>query len=221
MNTAVIYDSHMKYDGTQYYSAASSVLTIGSYGDKDTPAFGQNKLTLFDTFPKKKFDVIAGDVIEIDMVNSKRSGIDAMLSSGNVVGGLSASHENVETQKIKLVQFKVSESNMIEVVNGSPKHRRHFSERGRDGRVVHEIFVISSWREAELLTSPLGFVVTSTSDGFNFAMNGRVGSGTGEVITVKAGTTGFYSLMRPKWKRGKDGAADTVKDFEIDEWGAA
>jgi len=46
MSLVVVEDNHITYISTKYFVANAQTVSIGGYGEKATPIFGQNKLAI-------------------------------------------------------------------------------------------------------------------------------------------------------------------------------
>ena len=51
MAKIVVKPNHISYNGMRYFTANAQTVSIGSYGEKATPVFGQNKLEVKGHFP--------------------------------------------------------------------------------------------------------------------------------------------------------------------------
>lgn len=219
MSLVVIKDNHIKFMGTNYFVANAQTVTIGAYGEKATPIFGQNKLEVAATIPAPKLDGkvrIAGP-FEIDVERSSKSDFTKAVGASFKVIGFNGSqsvvYEELTRKRLKLVQLFVLENHMKDAVNASPKVLSNLDRFGKDARIAHQVFVVmeasfatsfTSGTKTDITANAAGIVTVSVSGGTTVEGKDR--------LVLNPGTVLAYSLLKLDWSKGK------IKDVDVDEW---
>jgi hypothetical protein len=197
-------------------------MTLGSYGEKATPIFGQNKLEPMDHIPAPKLDgkIRKFPPIAIDTEKSSKSNFtgiaDASLKPIGAKGGsLSAIYEDLSENRLKLVRLRVEPEDMEREVNNSPKVLERLREYGSDARIVHELFVITEAAFADSFTGGVKFDVSVDAlDMLSIKASGGTTVRGKDTIVLAPGTCLAYLLLKPDWNKGKT----QIEKFVVDEW---
>lgn len=221
MSLAVIKDNHIKFMGTNYFVANAQTVSIGSYGEKATPVFGQNKLEVAARIPAPKLDgkiKIAGP-FDIDVSQSSKSDfIKAGGASIKVIGFNGSQndiYEELTRKRLKLVQLYVLEEDTKAAANDSPKALNNLERYGNDARIAHQLFVVmeasfatsfTSGTMSEVSADALGIITITTSGGAT--VKGK------DKVTLAPGTDLAYLLLKLDWNKGKT----QLEDVDVDEW---
>lgn len=222
MSLVSIKDNHIKFMGTNYFVANAQTVSIGSYGEKATPVFGQNKLEVKARIPAPKLDGkirIAGP-FDIDVAQSSRSDFIKAGGASITVIGFSGSqndiYEELTRKRLKLVQLFVEEEAMRKAANDSPRALENLDSYGGDARIAHQLFVImeasfatsfTSGSKSEVSANALGIITITTSGGST--VRGK------DTLTLAPGTGLAYLLLKLDWNKGKTRIDKTI----VDEWG--
>ncbi len=219
MSLVVIKDNHIKFMGTNYFVANAQKVTIGAYGEKATPIFGQNKLEVAAHVPAPKLDgkvKIAGP-FDIDVTRSSKSDFTTAVGASIKVVGFNGSqnevYEELTRKRLKLVQLFVDEIPMMNAVNASPKVLANLDRFGKDARVAHELFVVMEASFATSFTSGTKSEITADAAGIvTVAVSGGKTVKGKDRLTLYPGMGLAYLLLKLDWKQGK------IKDVDVDEW---
>jgi hypothetical protein len=213
--------NHMTYNGMRYFTANAQTVSIGSYGEKATPVFGQNKLEVKGHFPAPglKGKIRTAPPIELDTTNSTKadftSTFSAIFHAIGFSGSVGVIYDNLVNSHLKLVELWVEENDMRSWINGAPKHRTNLANDGSDARVAHRVFVVMEASYADSFTSGANFEVTADAAGI-FSINasgGGVVSGKSK-LTLGPGTVWSYLLLKVDWNSDRT----WVEDTDVDEW---
>jgi hypothetical protein len=103
MSLAVFKENHLTVFGTRYFVANAPLVTIGSYGEKATHIFGQNKLEVAGHIAAWNLDGKIGTVppITLDSTNSKKSDFTSAVQVGLKVFGFTGSVSTVYDELVK------------------------------------------------------------------------------------------------------------------------
>jgi hypothetical protein len=221
MSLAVIKDNHITIFGTKYFVGNAQTVSVGSYGPKATPVFGQNKLEVKDHVPapKLKGKIRTVPPIGIDSTQSSKNDFTAAVSGTLKVIGFNGSQSEVYdalvNNHLKLVQLFVEEEEMKKAVNDSPNVLDDLQRYGGDARVAHQLFVVMEATMASSFTSSKNFDVSADAAGILSitASNGAAVS-NGTKITLSPGTGLAYLLLKPDWNKNET----QLVDVHSDEW---
>jgi hypothetical protein len=221
MSLAVIKDNHLTFMGTKYFVANAQTVSIGSYGEKATPVFGQNKLEVKSHIPPPKLDgkITTLPPIGIDTTQSSKGDFTTAVSGSLKVIGFSGSestvYDKLASSQLKLVQLIVEEIAMKEAANNSPKVLDNLEKFGGDARIAHQLFVIMEATFATSFTGATSYAVSADALGVVSikASGGAAVSGKDE-ITLSAGTGFAYLLLKLDWNKDRT----KIEDTTADEW---
>lgn len=221
MSLAIIKDNHIELFGTKYFVANAQLVSIGSYGPKATPVFGQNKLEVKDHIPAPKFKSKIKTVppISIDTTKSSKADFTSMITGSVKVVGFSGSesavYDELANKKLKLIQLFVEDNVIKDAVNNSPKVIDDLVSYGGDARVASSLIVIAEATFADSFTSGSSFDVSADALGIISieASGGSTVSGKTK-ITLSSGTGIGYLLLKMDWNKNKTAVETTI----VDEW---
>jgi hypothetical protein len=209
---AVVKDSHLTFNGIQYFRASSESLTIGTYGEKRTPITKPNYLEAQADLPAPKLVVTSATIVGIDFTNSTSVDVKLHLkpASSGYSGSADVAYNELKSGALKLVKFEMRLDAVKQAFNGAPTALNNLRSYGNDARAVHQIFVVLKATEATTVTTASSF--TFSKD--NNTLKVTVGTSNATVVTFSAGTTYAYLLANPDWDRGKD----VIEKFTDDQW---
>jgi len=211
MALAVVHDNHLSFAGVDYFRGNAPSVSIGDYGEKKTPLFGQNYLAVQDNIPSSKLIVKAVTEVEIDTTKSLAADIKLNLKvAGPFSGGAEAAYEGLKSKTLKLMKFDMYLGDVKEAVNKSPGVLDNLASYGSDARVAHQIFVVMTAKEASAFKA--GGTVTFSMQSGKLKAKGGIGGST--EIELSADTTYAYLLCKPDWNKGKTSA----DKFTDDQW---
>lgn len=221
MSLAVIKDNHITFMGTKYFVANAQTVSIGSYGEKATPVFGQNKLEVKSHIPPPKLDgkIKTLPPVSIDTTQSSKSDFTTAVSGSLKVIGFSGSesavYDNLASSHLKLVQLFVEEIPMKDAANKSPKVLDNLESFGGDARIAHQLFVIMEAAFASSFTGATSYDVSADALGIvSIKANGGTSVSGKDEITLSAGTGLAYLLLKLDWNKDKT----KIEDTSVDEW---
>ncbi len=221
MSLAVVKDNHITFMGTKYFVANAQTVSMGSYGEKATPIFGQNKLEVKAHVPAPKLDGKVKTVppFGIETSGAAKSNFQAAVSASLKVIGLNGSvgsiYDGLAKKSLKLVQLYVEEEAMRKALNDSPKALNNLKNYGKDARVVHQILVVMEAEFATSFTSATSYDASVDALGILSiqASGGKTVKGK-DKITLSPGTCLAYLLLKLDWNKGKTKVEKTI----VDEW---
>ena len=221
MSKVAVKSNHMTYNGMRYFTANAQTVSIGAYGEKATPIFGQNKLEVKGHFPAPglKGRIRTAPPIELDTSNSTKADFTSAFSAVFHAIGFNASvgviYDNLVNSHLKLVELWVEENGMKDWINGAAKHRTNLANDGSDGRVAHRIFVVMEASYAESFTAGTNFEVTADAAGiFSINATGSLVVSGKSKLTLGPGTVWSYLLLKMDWNSDRT----WVNDTDVDEW---
>lgn len=219
---------HFKFGGVKYFRGKAENVRLGSFGEKKTPITGINYLSIEHTLTGSNVAKLRPRVATVASINwAKYSRRDVEIGGSLRYfkrGGSAAvtgSHASARKANLKLVKIIVNEGPLKNVLNSTASNtRKYLKKEGRDGRIVHEVWVVMEAQLANHFASAgsLSVRASGSSGGVQLRARAKVSARRykTESITISAGTTFAYMLMKvKKWNRGKS----RILDMEDDNWG--
>ncbi len=211
--------NHLTFGSVNYFRAGADRVTLGAYGEKKSPVFQGNYLEVQYCLPDKKLDgkISKATIAEIDTARSNRGEVEADVQGLKVVNtGARITYGGFTGNKLKLVHLVIPAGPIKDAANDSPRALDRLRSYGADARIAHEIFVVMQASTAKAFTASASFDVEAyTGAGIVVAGRGAAGTGTITRVTLSAGTTYAYLLVKLKWKRGKT----EIEKCTDDQWG--
>jgi hypothetical protein len=221
MSLAVFKDNHFTLMGTKYFVANAQTVSVGSYGQKATPVFGQNKLEVKDHIPAPKLDGKIKQVAPalLDSVSSKKSdftsAVGATLKVFGFNGSVSTIYDELAKNHLKFVQFWMEENSIKDAANGSPKVLDDLRLYGGSARIAHQLIVIMEASWATSFTGATNYDFSADAAGIiSIQASGGAAVSGKDHITLSAGTGIAYLLLKLDWANGKNSIVNT----HVDEW---
>lgn len=206
--------NHITLFGKKYFRGNSPSVTLGAYGEKKTPVFGQNYLEVQDTMPAPKIDAAPVDkatTVEIDYSKSSKGDIEAFVKGILPVDGAGeVTYDKLKTAQLKLVYLVIHVGDLKTQVNSAGKVLDNLRSYGNDARVCHEILVAMKAETADTFASAGSIQVTKAGTGLSLTASGKKSA----TVTVSSGTTFAYLLAKADWENNKD----KIKKFTDDQW---
>ena len=221
MSLAVIKDNHITLAGSHFFTGNAPTVSIGSYGEKATPVFGQNKLEVKGHIPALRLQGKVRTVppIDLDISRSSKADFTGMVSASLKVIGFSGSagavYESLADKHLKLVQLWVEEEGMKSAANQSPRVLDNLAGYGGDARIAHQVLIVMEATLAKSFAAAAHFDVSADAAGI-VSINGTGGGAVsgGTRVTLSPNTCIAYLLLKLDWNRNKS-AIDSTK---VDEW---
>lgn len=207
-----VFESHLTYGGVKYFRGKAESIMIGDQGDKQTPLFGANYLSVQDHLPVKKIKIKQAVITKIDLQRSKKADITANLTVADWGGSLSDAYEAIANNELELVKFEMTLGELRDAYNNSVKARRRLDDYGNDGRVANEIFVVMSASSARTFSASRDIGVSLIGQEISLS----AGTSRASTVTISASTTYAYLLAKPDWDGRGDGRR--IKSFKDDQW---
>jgi hypothetical protein len=218
MATANVKDSHLNYDGKNYFRGGAEDVKLGSYGEKRTPLTSTNYLEVKGEVPVPNIAKATATVVGIDQ--NKLSKTDVKVDVKAIVEGVpvklspEVAAQKLTNNELKLVKFTVLPNDMEAAVNKSPAALADLKNYGKDARIAHQIFVVM---DAKLATKFDNDVTVTLSAGKG-PIEAKVGvshsSSNAATVQISAGTTFAYLLVKIDWNDNKS----KVVDLDDDQW---
>lgn len=222
MATARISNTHLHFNGVNYFRGKSTNVKLGSYGEKKTPIAKENYLEIQGNIPAKNIAKASAHVIQIDSESYSKLNFGADVTA--LVNGVpttfsgDAAIEKLKKAELKLVQFSVTMNQMKNAVNKSSNAIENLKNYGGDARIAPEIFVILAANLATQITSSGSVDISAEGEGIKASVNGS-GSGTSKTsVVLPEGSSFAYLLAKIDWKM-KFLKKVEVEKLTDDQWG--
>jgi hypothetical protein len=196
-----IRDSHLHFEGVNYFRGNASRVLLGDVGDKKTPGTQENYLDVRGNVVRKNLRI--HKLTRLSLKNVQVAGAD--IGGGLTIDGLGwlsagAVASALREDELQLVHVSVLPKDIVALVNANPKNALEpLKACGNGGRIVHQVFAILAAKTAVTLAASARFDVTATVGGLTITGTGGVGGGAGVVTRIDAGNSFAYLLLKPKW----------------------
>ena len=223
---AKITDHNINLEGFKYFvGKASSVPSIGAWGDKKTP-IGPGKVNYLDVsnvIPSGKLADVKLIVTALEVEFSDSSGIDLFVNA--VIPGLAKGNGGVtigDFSKGKVKLLKISpdgENTLIKQINNSPAMIKGLIDLGGGARVVEDVLIAVEATLYDKFSAKLTAKGAAIVDGVLVQKEFAAGWDQNSVVHLEGPTTIGYSLSEPKWDAHQDKNKTAVTDLRDDQQG--
>lgn len=223
MATARVKNTHLHFEGVNYFRGKSTNVQLGSYGEKKTPIAKANYLEIQDSIPPKNISKAKARIIEIDSESKSSLNFGAVVTA--IIKGVpvrltgEVASEKIKKAELKLILLSVTMEGMKRAVNDSPKHLNNLKNYGKDARIAVEIFVLTD--DAKLSSeSSTSFSVdiSGSKENIELSLQGSGNSNRKTNVVLPGGSCFAYLLAKINWKM-KRLKKDNVKKLTGDQWG--
>lgn len=196
-----IRDSHLHFEGVNYFRGNASRVLLGDVGDKMTPSTQENYLDVRGNVVRKSLKI--HKITRFSLKGVQVASAD--LGGGLTIPGLgSLTAGGVATalreDELQLVHVSVLPKDIVEQVNANPKNALEpLKACGNGGRIVHQVFAILAAKTAVTLAASVRFEVSASVGGIGITGTGGLGGASGVVTTIDAGNSFAYLLLKVKW----------------------
>ncbi len=211
MPLAIVRSNHLKYAGISYFRGNAPSVGLGDYGEKKSPVLSQNHLAVQSSLPASKIDVSRSYTVELDFSRSRRADVELNLKVANGGAGVGGGFEGLKRASLKLLKLEVRLGDLKRAVNRSRDTLEALRSYGKDARVVHQIFVVMSASEADVVSGSGGLTLSQ----YGATLTAKAGGRRSLTVKFEPGTTYAYLLSKPEWDAGRR----TVVKFDPDQWG--
>ncbi len=213
-------NSHLHFNGKNYFRGNSENIILGAYGKKKTSVTKMNHLERKGDIPKSRFKV--EDVATIDIKSVSGLTLDKLTQIsvlGKFKGNNAQTLEALKSGDLVLTKFIVTQDEMEKAVNHSSRDLKELIEIGSSARVVNEIFVVVEATLADKLEQSKNVEVKFPIKIVD--VDGNYGGTTSRdnTITLSKGMCFAYGLLKPKWDARNKKNKTKVVDFNTDQWG--
>jgi hypothetical protein len=222
MATARIRNTHLHFDGVNYFRGKATNVQLGSSGEKKTPIAKENYLEIQANIPPKNIAKASARVIQIE--NESYSKLNFGTNVTALINGVptnfsgDAAIEKLKKAELKLVLISVTMNQMKNAINKSSGILRNLKSYGGDARVAVEIFSILNANLASEITTSGSLDISADAKGIKASVNGS-GSGTSKTsVVLPEGSCFAYLLAKINWKM-KFLKKVEVEKLTDDQWG--
>lgn len=222
MPNVVVAENHLTYGGVGYFRGHAEEVELGSVGEKRTPLTKQNYLEVKDRIPAPKLKVVRSTIVEIDFKKTTKSSFGAKISA--VVKGVpvkldgSSSFDRLKSGELKLVKFSVSNNDMKDAANNSPKILEDLIEWGKDARIAHQVFVVMEASVARKFDDNVKVDLSVGPKGLEATVGGGSSSSGETKVTISKGSCFAYLLLKIDWDAKQKKKKSKIVDLDDDQW---
>lgn len=222
MATARIKNTHLHFEGVNYFRGKATNVQLGSYGEKKTPIAKPNYFEIQDSIPPKIISKAKARIIEIDSESKSSVNFGAEVTA--IIKGVpvkfngDAAIDKIQKSELKLVLFSVSLEGMKKALNNSPNHLDNLKSYGKDARIASEVFVISEASLASEITSSGSLDISGSKDKIEASIQVSGSGSTKTSVILPEGSCFAYLLAKIDWKM-KGLKKDSVEKLTYDQWG--
>lgn len=222
MATARVKNTHLHFNGVNYFRGKSTNVIVGSYGKKMTPIGKENYLEIQGNVPAKNIAKASAQIITIDEESYSKvnfgAEVPAIINGVKTTFSGDAAIEKIKKSELKLVLLTVTMNQMANAVNKSSGALENLKNYGNDARIAVEIFSILSADLASTITSSGSLDISAEAQGIRASVNGS-GSGSKKTsVILPEGSCFAYLLAKAKWKM-KFLKKVEVERLTDDQWG--
>jgi hypothetical protein len=222
MATARVKNTHLHFNGVNYFRGKATNVQLGSYGEKKTPIAKENYLEIQSCIPPKLISKAKAFNVSIDSESQSSLNFGAEVTA--IIKGVpvkfkgDAAIDKIKKEELKLVLFSVSMEGMKNAINNAPNHLENLKNYGKDARIAVEVFVILEATLASEITSSGSVDISGSKEEIAVSLHGS-GSGTAKTnVTLPEGSCFAYLLAKIDWKM-KGLKKDKVEKLTDDQWG--
>lgn len=220
MKNVVVTENHLTFGGLAYFRAHAEEVEIGSIGEKRSPLFKQNYLSVKDRIQVPENNIIQATVVEIDFTQTKKKSFkgkaEAIVEGVPVAvdGGLV--FDKLRSGELKLVKFSISNNDMKRAINASPEQLKDLIYWGKRARVAYQIFIVIEAALANEFSKGGNLNISAGFDGLEAGIGMDISSSGTTKVKLSKGTCFAYLLGKFEWDSDKN-----IVDIDDDQWGLA
>lgn len=223
MPNVVVAENHLTYGGIKYFRRNAKEAEICSMGEKRTPVFGQNYLEVKDQIPVEKIKVFKSTIVKIDFNKTSKNVFNRngsviikgipIKESGNVV------FEKLKSGLLKLVKFSISNNDMKEAANNSPKKLQDLIKWGNDARIVNQVFIVMGAKLVNRFDNNITGNISAAVKGVELSVGGSSSTSGTTTVSISKASCFAYLLQKPVWDTKQKKNKTKIIDFNDDQWG--
>lgn len=222
MPKIVLTNNHFHFNGVNYFTSGSEEVELGSIGEKMTPVFGVNRLSVKGAIPPEHITGVKSTIVEFDEKNSSRNAFGTTVAA--IVQGIpvkvagDVAFSKLTQREFKLVKFSVPNEQMQKAANTSPQALQNLIRYGNDARIAHQIFFLMEGQESTHFDNDASVSLAVGTGGIEATVDGSHTSSRD--ITIKlANVTLAYLLAKIDWNARQDKNKTEIVDLDDDPWG--
>lgn len=214
---AEVCDNHFRLNGVSYFRGHADAVQLGDVGEKKALVNQASHLAVRESVAHDKLAIARASLIDIHAAAFGSSDIGASLVvSGVGVLGASTLARQLADQTLALVKLETTANDIVAAANDSPEVIAALIRAGSKGRLVHQVFVVVEMKTALNFTRAVSFGADGV--GTSWAITGTGGDGSRTALTIAAGTTFAYLLLKPKWDAKQQRNWKRIDRGENDPW---
>jgi hypothetical protein len=220
MSDVIVKNSHLHFLGKNYFRGGSESVELGSFGKKRSPITQTNYLEVQGRIPVSRLKIKKATEVTIDFSKTTEKDLLANIDVAGVFkGSPKTAYEDLKTGKLKLVKFEVSNLDIREAANDSPKVIEELIEYGNDARITDEIFVVMEAKMAKSFTSSTSFGVSVNVGVVKVTVDLGFGSNGNTSFELAKGTTFAYGMLKLDWDANQKKNKTKIVAVTDDQWG--
>jgi len=222
MANVVVAENHLTFGGVAYFRGNAEEVEIGSIGEKRTPLTKQNYLEVKDRIPVPNIAVTKSTVVGIDFTKTSKSAFNTVVSA--IVKGVpvkfsgDATFEKLKSGELKLVKFSVSNNDMEDAANKSPKALQDLIEWGNDARIAHQVFIVMEASLASQFDNNVTVDLSVGAKGLEAKVGGSGSASGTTAVQISKGTCFAYLLAKIDWDAKQKKNKTKIIDLDDDQW---
>jgi len=218
-NTKVA-ENRVTVNGIKYYRGNALAVSIGDYGEKDTPVFGQNYLQVKSRINLNGVKVTSKPVsIDFSGTSSADFGANVTAWIKGVKTTLTGSQaiSKIQSGALALLMLQTRINDLKKAANESSRVLNNLKDY-KSERIVSEVLMVIDAETSTTITNSTDVKLTGAKASAELNLSVKIDSTKTTNVTFHPGTCFAYMLVKPKWKM-KFLKKDSIEDLDMDQWG--
>jgi len=212
---------YFEWGVNKYFRGNAHLVEPGTYGEKKDPlgakAYIEPAGKIKPVHLDKRLKFNTRTKVDWASVSSGELTADADLNymSLGKSGSLGFTLGDAKAAKLELVNFSIDENPLISMLNEADIARDFLAKEGSDGRVVSELWIVTTAELSEYLgtTANLSVGVKALGSSAGLAISG--GKQSAFTLTMSPGTVFAYKMHKvSNWGKGKDSVDKVEADYK-------
>jgi len=211
--------NHFQLNGVNYFRGRAGAVQLGDAGERKTLGAQERYLSVYASVPRAKLSIARASQIDVHSLALADNSFAASLVIPGVgsLGGASVARQ-LEDRTLALVKLETLPQDLVAAANESPMLIPELVRAGAAARLVHQTFVVLEMKTALAFARATRFEVSGSVKAWAIAASGADEDARRTVVTIAAGSTFAYLLLKLKWNATQKKHWQRIDAWEEDPW---